>query len=856
MNFFIYLFKYYFFDFHYRYLRLVFRFATLLNHQFGIIPKFLSLFSPLFGLPGVGARIQGFVLRFVAIIIGILFYLGFWIFGLGVYVMIFVSLGYLLIYDLTLFLLVVALLTLHRFLIFYYKPITEIVKFDEYGEYYDSGDIFQRRLCRLIQYGDFDTAHRIIFKNKFIKEFFARSELPIADFENFLTKYDYSKIKGTNIIDKIIQINNVIKFRHIKDEIFLVAFILVIDPDETYLSKYNYDHETLLNNLRIISYYQRFNPGLWDDSYRLPPAGGVDKDWTVGASSMLNKIGMDYTKLALKGLMPKLIGRDDVKQRAIEVMRKKTRNNLMLIGDPGCGKTTFIKGLAREIATGVKIPELRYKRIVSLDIGALMSGSQGDIRAKLTAALEEINANRNVILFIDEIHVLSANSQDPGTSDIFAILEPHISDGRFQFIGATNRSNYNKYIEPNGSFARAFDLVEMRSADKFETFEIMVSVVKPMERKLNIKVSYLAYYRAYLLSQKYITNRTFPDKSVELIVQTIGDFGNTTTLQTIVTQADVSKFMAKTYNLPVDVLTQSESQKLLNIQSILQTRVVGQKMAIEAVSNALKRSRVGIRDDKKPMASFLFAGPTGVGKTETAKAVTDLYFGGSQFMIRIDMSEYLDPLSINRLIGDAKVPGILTSAVKQKPYSLILLDEIEKADRLILNLFLQVLDDARLTDGIGETVDFSNSIIIMTTNVGTKQIIDAINQNHTSDQVNQSGLDALKGHYPPEFLNRFNALVVFNPLGINEIKQIAKIKLNALAKRLEPQHIYLEYGDDSVEYISQVGYSPEWGARPINRAIEEKIETPLADAMIKEQIKSGQHVNINTLWKSLSEPKI
>ena len=855
MNFLVYLFRYYGFEFHVRYFRLIYRFATLLGNQFGIIPKFLSLFSPLFGLPGIGARIQGFVLRFIAIILGVIFYVAFWLSGFTFYLSIFFCFGYLITADISLFISVILLLILHRFLIYYYRPITEITKFDNYGQYYDSGDIFQRRLCKLIEYGDYKGALNIIFKNKHVAEFFARSELPMAEFEKFLCAYDFSKVKGNEIIKKIIEINNVMKFRHIKDEIFLVAFILYIDTDEAFLSNYNYDTEILLNNLRLISYYQRFEPSLWDDAYRLPPAGGVDKDWTVGGSSMLNRVGTDYTKLSLKGLMPRLVGREDVKHRAIEIMRKKTRNNLMLIGEPGCGKSTFIKGIAREVAIGVKIPELRYKRIVALDIGALMSGSVGDVRTKITKVIDEINANRNVILFIDEIHALSANTQDPAASDIFAILEPHLTEGQFQFIGATNRRNYNKYVEPNGSFARAFDLVEMRSADKYETLEIMVDTVKSMERKLDIKISYLAFYRAYSLADKYISNRAFPDKAVELIVQTIGEFNKSTKLQKIITDADVSNFMAKTYNLPVDTLTQTETQKLMSIDKILHSRVIGQEMAITSVANALKRSRVGIRDEKKPMASFLFAGPTGVGKTETAKAVTDLYFGGSQFMIRVDMSEYLDPLSLNRLIGDAKTPGVLTSAVKQKPYALILLDEIEKADKLILNLFLQVLDDARLTDGTGETVDFTNSIIIMTTNVGTREIISAINESNSQEQVAKKGMYALKSHYPPEFLNRFNALVVFNPLTMDDVQKITKLKIDALAKRLEKQHIYLEFGQDTIEYVSQIGYSPEWGARPINRAIEDKIETPLADAMIQGIIKSGQHVNINTLWKSNNEPQ-
>ncbi len=423
-----------------------------------------------------------------------------------------------------------------------------------------------------------------------------------------------------------------------------------------------------------------------------------------------------------------------------------------------------------------------------------------------------------------------------------------MSRGQFQFIGTTSRTDYNKYLASISSFVKNFDIVEMREANKFETLSIMVNNIRKVERKDGIRLTFPAYYKAFDYSDRFVSQRVFPDKAVELLNQVVAYHLQNGKQNTLITSQSVSDYVSEAYKIPVNALTQSESDKLLNLESILHQRVIGQDLAVRNISSALKRSRVGVRDENKPIASFLFAGPTGVGKTETAKALADIYFGTEDYMIRVDMSEYSDPMSINRLIGTQNTPGYLTSAVRDRPYNLLLLDEIEKADKNILNLFLQVLDDGRLTDGTGITVDFSNTIIIMTSNVGTRAIIGAIDQSLSEDKIKEVALSELKGHFPPEFLNRFTGLVPFNPLSKSDLAKITKYKLDKFAKKMETKHIYITFSPELISLISERGYSPEWGARPLNRVIEDLVETTLADKMIRSEVKPGDRITFDTKW--------
>ncbi len=840
-----YLLRFVAFDFHYKYFRLLYRVIVKVSHKFGFVQMFRSLFKPLFGTPGLGSRIQGLIIRSTAISISLVILLFVAIFGISIYLSFFALVFYAFETNLALGFSYLGLIILIKILNYTYYPIQTIVNYERLDEYANSGDVTHRAFLQKIHDLEYKEALDQLFTNKYVVDFLSRSELDGNKLKKFLGQ-QISNYKSADFMNKMVEINQEVKFNHIKHQLFLVSLILLCDEDERYLASLNIDSKTLIKYLKFTAFYIKHSHYIWQDEYQLPPSGGLDKDWAVGYTGVLNRSGTDLTKLALKGMMPRLVGRSDVKNNVISALTKNSRNNVLLIGEPGCGKTTFVKALSREIALGTSIPKLKYKRIFSLDIGSITSGTQGEINNRLVKIVKELESSKNVIIFIDEIHSISSNaSEDPNAVPIFSVLEPYLSDGRFQFIGTTSKKNYNKYIAPNGSFSKAFEIVEMRSADEMETYEIMVDSMKKIESNSSIKISYLAYANSYTFAGRYITNRGYPDSAIELLNRALSILSKR---NSIITGEDIANVVSSLYKVPVNAINDDESAKLLNIESVLHKRVIGQNAAITAISNALKRARVRVRDQQKPVASFLFAGPTGVGKTETAKALAELYFGSNDYMVRIDMSEFNDPLSVNRLIGDSRNPGQLSTAIKDRPYSLVLLDEIEKSAKEVQNLFLQILDDGRLTDGDGNLINFTNTIIIATTNSATKEITASLASNPDQTDISVMTLDVLKKYFPMEFLNRFNNIVPFTPLSRDEIKQIVRIKLDKLEERLATEYkIRVTFSDTAIEEIANEGYSIEWGARPVNRVIEDKVETSIAQKIIQKELKPGDSYEFTSI---------
>lgn len=832
-------------DFHYKYFRLLYRIVVKVSHKFGFLQMFRSLFKPLFGTPGIGSRFQGFIIRSTALCVSMIVLVVIAVFGVLMYLSFFALVFYAFKSNIILGLSYLGLIILIKILNYTYYPIQPIKNYDRLDEYANTGDITHRSFLRKIHNSEYKEALDQLFTNKYVIDFLSRSELDAIKLKKFLDE-QINNYKPADFMYRMVEINQIVKFSHIKHQLFLVTLILLCDADERYLSSLNLDSNTLLKYLKFTSFYIKHDHYIWQDEYQLPPSGGLDKDWAVGYTGVLNRSGTDLTKLALKGMMPRLVGRSDVKNNVISALTKNSRNNVLIVGEPGCGKTTFVKALSREIALGTSIPRLKYKRIFSLDIGSLTSGTQGEINNRLVKIIKELESSRNVIVFIDEIHSISSNSsEDPNAVPIFSVLEPYLSDGRFQFIGTTSKKNYNKYIAANGSFAKAFEIVEMRSANEMETYEIMVDSMKSTESKASIRISYLAYLNSYNFAGRYIATRTYPDSAIELLNRAISVLSKN---NSVITGEDIANVVSSLFKVPVNAINDDESAKLLNIESVLHERVIGQNAAITAISNALKRARVRIRDQQKPVASFLFAGPTGVGKTETAKALAELYFGSNDYMVRIDMSEFNDPLSVNRLIGDSRNPGQLSTPIKDRPYSLILLDEIEKSANEVQNLFLQILDDGRLTDGDGNLVNFTNTIIIATTNSATKEITASLAANPDQTDLSVMTLDVLKKYFPMEFLNRFNNIIPFTPLSRDEIKQIVRIKLNKLAERLSSEYkIKVTFAATAIDQIANEGYSVEWGARPVNRVIEDKVETNIAQKIIQKELQPGDTYEFTTI---------
>ena len=566
-------------------------------------------------------------------------------------------------------------------------------------------------------------------------------------------------------------------------------------------------------------------PFIWDKSYEPRPIGGIDRAWTGIPTPTLNKFSVDLTKMAQKHQLPEMFGKQEVTDQMTQILSRRQKNNVLVIGEPGSGKSTLIKSLAQEIVRGVKAKNLKFKRLVSLDSSRLAAGANdAELNQRITQIIAEIKAAGNIILFVDEVHNLATINQDSAeTSDIFMALEPTLSEGEFQFIGATTTENYKKYLEPNEAFSRLFEVVDLAEATPQQTLEILQYLAWEQQQTEAVTVTLVALQTIIELSQALIHDRVFPDRAVNLLDEVIAVVKSQDL--NLVTSADVRQLLTKKTKVPLNKLTKDDVSLLLNLEKKLHQRVIGQDKAIKAVSDAIRRARTGLKDQHKPIASFLFAGPTGVGKTETAKALASEFFGSEKVMIRLDMSEFQTMESVDRLLE------LLTDAVRHQPYTLILLDEIEKAHAKIINLFLQVLDDARLTDLNGKTADFANTIIIATTNVGT-----SLKNNPKEAAV----LEKIETHFPPEWLNRFSGLIVFTPLNEKEVEAVVKLKLNQLSRELLKQELGISFDETVIKQISREGFSPKWGGRQVDRVIQEKVANVIAEKILKGEVKKRQ----------------
>lgn len=654
-------------------------------------------------------------------------------------------------------------------------------------------------------------------------------EAPSIDKSDLLAKaYDYAKKDGTRFIEI--------------EHIFL-AFLSGIPKVDTILSVFNSNLTTIeeISSWIVTEREELCKLHFWQEDYKLPVMGGIGKGMTGRVTPALDSVSEDLTKKAQKGLIRSIVGRETEVKKVAEML-SGTNKNVLLIGEPGSGKTSIVRGIAHKVVGGIEYPALKFKRIVSIESGSLIAGTKttGDIAQKVKNIMDEVDKSGDIILFVDEIHTLVAGASGESggeVSNIFSILEPHIRSN-IQFIGATNMENYRKYIEPNGSFARLFEIVEIPPASKEDTLQILKSKCKSFEKDYSITITYPALKKVIELSDKLIHERVFPDKALDILNRTASSKAHT---NKYLISEDIASEISAVTHVPVTAMTENESQKLLNIENAMRKRVIGQEEAITQVGSALKRARVGIRNESKPIASFLFVGTTGVGKTETAKALAREYFGDEKAMIRLDMSEYQQVDSIDRLIGtpDGKNKGILTEAVRTKPFALILLDEIEKAYSNILMTFLQVLDDGRLTDSTGRVIDFTNTIIIATSNVGTRGIQDIARRNGTFEEMSESANKDVREKFAPEFLNRFNGVIVFRPLNTESMAKITLLLLEKVAKMAEGKGIKLEFKQELLDELIKRGYNPEWGARPMTRVIENSVENYIAVKILSNELKQG-----------------
>ncbi len=643
-----------------------------------------------------------------------------------------------------------------------------------------------------------------------------------------------------------------------------------------------------------------------------------EKRQMVKGTPTLDSLARDLTQLAKEGKLDPVVGRSREVKRLIQILSRRTKNNPVLVGEPGVGKTAIAEGLAQKIILGEVPEEMQEKRLMMLDMGSLVAGTKyrGEFEDRMKKVIDEIYNDGQVILFIDELHTLIGAGGAEGAIDASNILKPALARGELQTIGATTLDEYQKYIEKDSALERRFARIQVDEPTPEEAEEILRGLRSRYEEHHNVEITDEAVRSAVNLSVRYITSRQLPDKAIDLIDESAAkvrldqtddlsksamvkleidtfvkekeraiqkqDFETAAQFRrqekamrkkldklllleekhengyaNRVTEEDVATVVSEWTGVPLQQLEKKESQRLLELEALLHERVVGQDEAVKAVSRAIRRARSGLKDPNRPIGSFMFLGPTGVGKTELAKALSEVMFGDENSLIRVDMSEFMEKYSTSRLIGSPPgyvgydEGGQLTEKIRQKPYSVILLDEVEKAHPDVFNLLLQVLDDGHLTDSKGRKVDFRNTIMIMTSNIGATQIREEKNvgfnvQDITKDHkaMQKRILEELKKTFRPEFLNRIDETVVFHSLSKEEIHAIVEIMSRAIVKRLKDQDIQVKITPAAVDVIGKAGFDPEYGARPIRRALQKEVEDRLSEALLGGEIHLGDQVTV------------
>jgi len=572
---------------------------------------------------------------------------------------------------------------------------------------------------------------------------------------------------------------------------------------------------------------------------RFKPKGGMNRAMTAIATPNLDAFSQDLTQIARAGYLGVCLDRE---KEYAEILRaiEGGRNSAVLVGQPGVGKTTIINGIARRMVTEDVPPVLQDKRLVSLSLASLVAGASrpGEVEQRFQLLMSEIVRSGNIILFIPNIHNMIGVKTTEGELDISEVLADVLKKKLFVVLATTTPADYRKYLETK-SLGEALQKIDIGEPSRNETIQILEANAAPIEAQEQVYFSYGSLVKALDLAIRYIAERFLPDKAIGLLKEVAVYVRSKRGRQTIIQVDDVAAVVAEKTSIPVTKVTEKESEKLLQLEGEIHKRMVDQDEAVNMVASALRRARAELRDTKRPIVNLLFLGPTGVGKTELAKTVAEVYFGDENKMVRLDMSEYQMAESINRLIGTpgGEGGGQLTDQIRQNPFSLLLLDEVEKAHPDILNLFLQLMDDGRLTDALGRTVNFTNVILIATSNAGTDFIQEQI-QKGTAVPVIQDILirEKLKSYFHPEFLNRFDGVMVFKPLGKTEIRQIAKLMLNKVAQQMLAKGITLQATDEAVNELAELGFDPIFGARPLRRVIQEKVNDALANYLLTGKI--------------------
>lgn len=651
------------------------------------------------------------------------------------------------------------------------------------------------------------------------------------------------------------------------------------------------------------------------------------QDESRGSGSVIEQYCTDMTARAEEGKQDPVVGREEEMYRLMQVLSRRTKNNPCLIGEPGVGKTAVVEGLAQRIAAGVVLEKMKDKRIYTLDLPGMIAGSKyrGEFEERMKGLISEVESNGNIILFLDEIHTMIGAGGAEGAIDASGILKPSLARGELQLIGATTITEYRKYIEKDAALERRFQPVSVEEPSKEQCLEILKGLKGRYESHHKVLIRDEALEAAVSMSERYITDRNLPDKAIDVLDESCSKVSlkgykvpenltaldlrlkelekqkeesikngcfeeasllqkeqeeaekkseqlkkrfqkKTSSSQPEVTEEDIAEVVSSWTKIPVQKLAESDTDRLKKLESVLHQRVIGQEEAVKAVARAVKRGRVGLKDPKRPIGSFLFLGPTGVGKTELSKALAEAMFGNEESMIRVDMSEYMEKHSVSKMIGSPpgyvghEEGGQLSDQVRTHPYSVLLFDEIEKAHPDVFNILLQVLDDGHITDSKGRKIDFSNTVIIMTSNAGAKAIIEpkklgfAAKDDPAGDykRMKQNVMDEVKQIFRPEFLNRIDEIIVFHALEKTHMKKIVTLMCRDFTKRIEDQmDIRLTLRESAKALIAEKGTDAKYGARPLRRALQTELEDKLAEAILNGEVKRGDCIEAGTVKKEI-----
>ncbi|MBI2022130.1 ATP-dependent Clp protease ATP-binding subunit [Candidatus Daviesbacteria bacterium] len=641
-----------------------------------------------------------------------------------------------------------------------------------------------------------------------------------------------------NMIEEITKLAKFTQAKYLTEDYFWVGMISSIPGINQHLLKLNL---TIDDFVKALSYLEHKRNKwrhiyLWDEDFAVKHLKGINRGWLGAPTPYLDSVSHDLTKEASRRVLPDFIGRGSVVSQIVSILSQVADRNILLVGPPGTGKSALVNYLAKLIVAGDAPDALATKRLVSLDITQLLSGVRevGELAEKVKAVFEEVRFVQEIIIFIDEVHNLGLGEVGDNFN-LFGLLLPYLESGDFQFIAATEEGNYARIIEKRGDFARIFHKVELPPASTDETEEIIKDRSIDLARYQKIHLSYLAIKELVQLSSKLIHDRVLPDSALFMLQE-----AETHQKDGKISSQVVKELFEARSKVPVLDLNEQQKQLLLNLEAFIHEKLIDQEEAVKAVADSLRRSATALRENERPIGSFLFVGPTGVGKTELAKILARVYFKDEQAFVRFDMSEYQTEEAVNRLIGTLENPGELTEAVKNRPYSLLLLDEFEKANPAILNLFLQVLEDGRLTDASGHTSDFTNTIIIATSNVASVVIADGLKNGLSLKDLDKEVKDELLRVFKPELVNRFDGVVTFKTLSENDLKRIVDLKLKALADKMRQEGYDLGFSPGLLTALVKKGFDPILGARPLRRLIQDTLEANLSKMILENKLVKGE----------------